>query len=130
MFLFLGISFQLLIAEFVAIRRRIRRQIEHLVVVRTQDLHRATAGLTAVIDSSPLAIIVLDARGNAAVWNRSATVMFGYTCEAFASNRVALTPYVSANEFATALDGIARRKSRVASTRRSCARPARRSKLA
>ena len=69
----------------------VRRDLKRRVVVE-QELREArdrledrvrerTAELEAVIETSPLAIAAIDARGNVTLWNRAAEQTFGYTRE-------------------------------------------------
>jgi len=51
-----------------------------------QRVNERTAELTAVIETSPLAISAIDSQGNILLWNRAAERMFGWTREEMIGN--------------------------------------------
>jgi len=57
--------------------RRSREELEQRVTDRTREAREATAMLQAIIDSSPIAIISIDAQQKVMTWNASAERMFG-----------------------------------------------------
>ena len=57
--------------------QRSRDELERRVTERTAELHRATAMLQAIVDSSPVAIIAVDASRHVMTWNPAAERMFG-----------------------------------------------------
>ncbi|HEY0139723.1 MAG TPA: CheR family methyltransferase [Thermoanaerobaculia bacterium] len=60
---------------------RSSEELEQRVADRTRELRAATGMLQAIVDSSPLAIIAVDAQRNVLTWNASAERMFGVRAE-------------------------------------------------
>jgi polar amino acid transport system substrate-binding protein len=58
----------------VNLRKRTKEKLQTL----NEELHQSVQKLTALIDASPLAIIVLDPDGNVTLWNPAAAEMFGW----------------------------------------------------
>jgi two-component system CheB/CheR fusion protein len=57
--------------------RKSSEELEHRVAERTVELREATVMLRAIVDSSPLAIIAVNAQREVIIWNSSAERMFG-----------------------------------------------------
>jgi PAS domain S-box-containing protein len=60
---------------------RLNEDLERRVKERTLELQEANQALQGQIESSPLAIAVLDTRGHIRAWNPAAERMFGWTHE-------------------------------------------------
>ena len=56
----------------------LRKRTEEKLQILNEELHQSVQKLTALIDASPLAIIVLDPEGNVTLWNSAAAEMFGW----------------------------------------------------
>jgi PAS domain S-box-containing protein len=65
--------------EVEAQRRRVQAELERLVAERTVELRAINARLSAILQASPLGIVVLDGQGVVQLWNPAAERIYGYS---------------------------------------------------
>ena len=61
--------------------RRAHEDLEHRVQARTESLREANERLHALVESSPLSILSVNASGNVMTWNAGAERMFGWKAD-------------------------------------------------
>jgi diguanylate cyclase (GGDEF)-like protein/PAS domain S-box-containing protein len=66
--------------------------LEEVVKQRTADLDKANQTLRVLIEASPLAILVVDAKANVLMWNPAAEQTFGWTASEVLNQPVPIIP--------------------------------------
>ena len=86
--------------------RRSSEELEQRVADRTRELRAATGMLQAIVDSSPLAIIAIDAQRHVLTWNASAERMFGVRAEEVMGRPLPVVASGEADAQRTVLDAL------------------------
>lgn len=85
---------------------RLNEDLERRVRERTLELREANQALEGQIEASPLAIAVLDTRGNIRAWNPAAERMFGWTRGEVIGRHYPSVPGPRADELAKLFDRV------------------------
>ncbi|MFW6356874.1 MAG: sensor histidine kinase [Spirochaetota bacterium] len=90
---------------FNSMTSQLRRALEttenqlHDIKRAQTDLQYLTARLEAILDHSPLAILLIDPDGTVRHWNRAACTMYGWTSEETVGKKIPLVPPDKQQEF-------------------------------